>query len=114
MCIRDRQKVVPLTIKDTENLATDNTSDGSTLQDDSAMADGVNESETPSDEQEIALDETIPYPTHLLSCGLDNTIKLWDVKTGKCIRTQFGHVEGVWDIAADNFRICLLYTSRCV
>ena len=99
------QKVVPLTIKDTENLATDNTSDGSTLQDDSAMADGVNESETPSDEQEIALDETIPYPTHLLSCGLDNTIKLWDVKTGKCIRTQFGHVEGVWDIAADNFRI---------
>ena len=69
------------------------------------MADGVGESDTPSDEQETVLDENIPYPTHLLSCGLDNTIKLWDVKTGKCIRTQFGHVEGVWDIAADNFRI---------
>ncbi|AJR45255.1 AHL_G0026910.mRNA.1.CDS.1 [Saccharomyces cerevisiae] len=99
------QKIIPLTIKDVENLATDNTSDGSSLQDDSIMADGVGESDTPSDEQETVLDENIPYPTHLLSCGLDNTIKLWDVKTGKCIRTQFGHVEGVWDIAADNFRI---------
>ena len=44
-------------------------------------------------------------PTHLLTASLDNTIKLWDVKTGKCIRTQFGHIEGVWSIAADTFRI---------
>ncbi|AMD20003.1 HCL148Wp [Eremothecium sinecaudum] len=50
-------------------------------------------------------DSSLPYPTHLLSCSLDNTIKLWDVRSGKCIRTQFGHVEGIWDIAADNFRI---------
>lgn len=96
------QKIIPLTIKDAENLATDNTSS----QNDQAMASDPNASETPSSEQEAAtLDETIPYPTHLLSCGLDNTIKLWEVRTGKCIRTQFGHVEGVWDIAADNFRI---------
>ena len=99
------QKIIPLTIKDVENLATDNTSDGSSPQDDPTMTDGADESDTPSNEQETVLDENIPYPTHLLSCGLDNTIKLWDVKTGKCIRTQFGHVEGVWDIAADNFRI---------
>ncbi|CAE6495136.1 unnamed protein product [Saccharomyces cerevisiae] len=99
------QKIIPLTIKDVENLATDNTSDGSSSQDDPTMTDGADESDTPSNEQETVLDENIPYPTHLLSCGLDNTIKLWDVKTGKCIRTQFGHVEGVWDIAADNFRI---------
>ncbi|CAI4396895.1 BDH_1b_G0027030.mRNA.1.CDS.1 [Saccharomyces cerevisiae] len=98
-------KIIPLTIKDVENLATDNTSDGSSPQDDPTMTDGADESDTPSNEQETVLDENIPYPTHLLSCGLDNTIKLWDVKTGKCIRTQFGHVEGVWDIAADNFRI---------
>lgn len=45
------------------------------------------------------------YPTHLLTSSLDNTIKLWDVKTGKCIRTQFGHIEGVWSISADTFRI---------
>ncbi|CAI4388039.1 CEQ_1a_G0025430.mRNA.1.CDS.1 [Saccharomyces cerevisiae] len=99
------QKIIPLTIKDVENLATDNTSDGSSPQDGPTMTDGADESDTPSNEQETVLDENIPYPTHLLSCGLDNTIKLWDVKTGKCIRTQFGHVEGVWDIAADNFRI---------
>ncbi|AJR36910.1 CFF_HP2_G0023970.mRNA.1.CDS.1 [Saccharomyces cerevisiae] len=99
------QKIIPLTIKDVENLATDNTSDGSSPRDDPTMTDGADESDTPSNEQETVLDENIPYPTHLLSCGLDNTIKLWDVKTGKCIRTQFGHVEGVWDIAADNFRI---------
>lgn len=45
------------------------------------------------------------FPTHLLTSSLDNTIKLWDVKTGKCIRTQFGHIEGVWSISADTFRI---------
>lgn len=45
------------------------------------------------------------YPTHLITSSLDNTIKIWDVKTGKCIRTQFGHIEGVWSISADNFRI---------
>lgn len=47
----------------------------------------------------------IKYPTHIVSCSLDSTIKIWDVKTGKCIRTQFGHVGGVWDIECDNFRI---------
>ncbi|KAG7799875.1 hypothetical protein KL929_000791 [Ogataea haglerorum] len=44
-------------------------------------------------------------PSHLLTASLDNTIKLWDLKTGKCVRTQFGHIEGVWSIAADTFRI---------
>lgn len=44
-------------------------------------------------------------PTHLLSASLDNNIKLWDIPTGRCVRTLFGHVEGVWTIAADTFRI---------
>jgi len=44
-------------------------------------------------------------PTHLLTASLDNTIKVWDIRTGKCARTLFGHIEGVWSIAADNFRI---------
>lgn len=52
---------------------------------------------------ELSLD--VQYPTHLLTCSLDNTIKLWDVRTGRCIRTQFGHIEGVWSISADTFRI---------
>lgn len=51
------------------------------------------------------LPEGQDYPTHLLTSSLDNTIKLWDVKTGKCVRTQFGHIEGVWSISADIFRI---------
>lgn len=45
------------------------------------------------------------YPTHMLTGSLDNTIKLWDLKTGKCVRTLFGHAEGVWSIAADHFRV---------
>lgn len=45
------------------------------------------------------------YPTHILTASLDNTIRLLDVKTGKCVRPLFGHVEGVWSIAADTFRV---------
>lgn len=44
-------------------------------------------------------------PTHILSASLDSTIKLWDVNTGRCVRTSFGHIEGIWGIAADNFRV---------
>lgn len=85
------QKVIPLTIIDAENL----------IVDDKAEDDG----QPAEPEGEDTLKEDLPYPTHLLSCSLDNTIKLWDVRKGRCVRTQFGHVEGVWDIAADNFRI---------
>lgn len=41
----------------------------------------------------------------IISGSLDNTIKLWDMITGKCIRTLFGHVEGVWSLAYDTLRI---------
>ncbi|VVT47315.1 uncharacterized protein SAPINGB_P001650 [Magnusiomyces paraingens] len=44
-------------------------------------------------------------PTHILSASLDSTIKMWDVNTGACVRTFFGHIEGIWGIAADNFRV---------
>lgn len=44
-------------------------------------------------------------PTHILTASLDNTIRLLDVRTGKCVRPLFGHVEGVWSIAADTFRV---------
>jgi F-box and WD-40 domain protein MET30 len=41
----------------------------------------------------------------LISGSLDNTIKTWDVSTGKAVKTLFGHIEGVWSVAADNMRL---------
>ncbi|CDO96588.1 unnamed protein product [Kluyveromyces dobzhanskii CBS 2104] len=90
------QKVIPLTIKDIENLVVDRKIEKIT---------NAEQEESAADDCTGIMDPELKYPTHLLSCSLDNTIKLWEVSSGKCIRTQFGHVEGVWDIAADNFRI---------
>ena len=44
-------------------------------------------------------------PRYMLTSALDSTIRLWNVHTGKCIRKFFGHVEGVWTVAADALRI---------
>ncbi|CAO3667240.1 unnamed protein product [Rhizopus stolonifer] len=41
----------------------------------------------------------------IISGSLDNTVKVWDMATGNCIRTLFGHVEGVWSLAYDTLRI---------
>ena len=41
----------------------------------------------------------------LISGSLDNTIKMWDINTGKAVRTFFGHIEGVWTVAADKMRL---------
>ncbi|KAF9584842.1 hypothetical protein BGW38_004958 [Lunasporangiospora selenospora] len=41
----------------------------------------------------------------IVTGGLDNTLKIWDVETGECINTLFGHVEGVWSLAFDKLRI---------
>ncbi|KAF8510226.1 WD40 repeat-like protein [Hysterangium stoloniferum] len=45
-------------------------------------------------------------PTPILVSGsLDNTIKVWDIETGKTLKTLFGHIEGVWTIACDKLRL---------
>ncbi|KAF8430118.1 E3 ubiquitin ligase complex SCF subunit sconB [Tirmania nivea] len=44
-------------------------------------------------------------PRYILTAALDSTVKLWDVETGRCIRTLFGHVEGIWALAADTLRV---------
>jgi F-box/WD-40 domain protein MET30 len=44
-------------------------------------------------------------PRYMLTGALDSTVRLWDVATGKCIKTMFGHVEGVWAVAADTLRV---------
>lgn len=47
-----------------------------------------------------------PRPSrYMMTAGLDSTIRLWDVYTGHCIKTSFGHVEGVWALAADSLRV---------
>ncbi|KAI9672672.1 MAG: hypothetical protein M1831_000107 [Alyxoria varia] len=44
-------------------------------------------------------------PRFMLTGGLDATIRLWDVHRGICVRTFFGHLEGIWGLAADTLRI---------
>ncbi|KAG0352920.1 hypothetical protein BG005_007705 [Podila minutissima] len=41
----------------------------------------------------------------VITGGLDNTLKIWNVETGECMNTLFGHVEGVWSLAFDKLRI---------
>lgn len=72
----------------------------------------------PYDEQRAA------PPRYMLTGALDNTIRLWDVHapgsipvsadaaeqarpatTTACVRTFFGHVEGIWALAADHLRL---------
>ncbi|KAI9890168.1 MAG: hypothetical protein M1814_004450 [Vezdaea aestivalis] len=43
-------------------------------------------------------------PRYILTSALDSTIRLWDTQTGACLRTFFGHIEGVWGLAADTLR----------
>ncbi|KAF2086356.1 putative E3 ubiquitin ligase complex SCF subunit sconB [Saccharata proteae CBS 121410] len=44
-------------------------------------------------------------PRYIVTGALDGTIRLWCVASGRCLRTFFGHVEGVWALAADTLRI---------
>jgi F-box/WD-40 domain protein MET30 len=53
-------------------------------------------------------------PEYIMTASLDNTLRLWHVPTGRCLRTFFGHVEGVWAIAADNLRVASGSQDRTV
>ncbi|KAF8266622.1 WD40-repeat-containing domain protein [Lactarius quietus] len=41
----------------------------------------------------------------LVSGSLDNSVKLWDIDTGKVVRTLFGHIEGVWAVGCNKIRL---------
>lgn len=44
-------------------------------------------------------------PRYMVTSALDSTIRLWETTSGRCLRTFFGHLEGVWALAADTLRI---------
>lgn len=44
-------------------------------------------------------------PRYMLTAALDSTLRLWEVETGRCLRTFFGHIEGVWALSADTLRM---------
>ena len=44
-------------------------------------------------------------PRYMLTSALDSTIRLWETASGRCLHTYFGHLEGVWALAADTLRI---------
>jgi len=58
----------------------------------------------PTTDPEVKVVEKRKKPM-LVSGSLDNTIKLWDIETGKTTRTFFGHIEGVWSVASDKLRL---------
>jgi F-box/WD-40 domain protein MET30 len=41
----------------------------------------------------------------MITGSLDNNVRLWDVMTGRCLKTFFGHVEGIWALAGDTLRV---------
>ncbi|KAF2834561.1 F-box/WD repeat-containing protein pof1 [Patellaria atrata CBS 101060] len=45
-----------------------------------------------------------PPPRYILTGSLDACIRLWDVQSALPIRSFFGHLEGVWALAADTLR----------
>lgn len=107
------QQVIPLVYKDVFEVDEVEAGDrpcvrtlrGELVVLDAEVAGSVHGGDAEADPNLVPLLRDKKYPTHILTLLLDNTIKLWDVASGKCIRTQFGHFEGVWLIAADSFRI---------
>ncbi|KAF2197374.1 F-box/WD repeat-containing protein pof1 [Delitschia confertaspora ATCC 74209] len=49
-------------------------------------------------------DRPVP-PSYMLTGSLDGTICLWHIPSGRCIHRFFGHVEGIWALAADTLRL---------
>ncbi|KAJ2319158.1 ubiquitin-binding SDF ubiquitin ligase complex subunit met30 [Coemansia sp. RSA 2704] len=42
---------------------------------------------------------------YMITGSLDSTMRVWDIDTGECLSTIFGHVEGIWSMAFDALRI---------
>ncbi|KAI9300056.1 WD40-repeat-containing domain protein [Cunninghamella echinulata] len=55
--------------------------------------------------QHLQQQKTLIYSPFILSCSNDHTIRLWNIHTGQCINTFFGHMDQVTCIACDDLRI---------
>ncbi|KAJ5908800.1 E3 ubiquitin ligase complex SCF subunit sconB [Penicillium taxi] len=53
-------------------------------------------------------------PRYIMTSGVDATIRLWETNTGRCLRTFFGHLEGIWALSADTLRIATGGLDRMV
>ncbi|KAF2680459.1 WD40 repeat-like protein [Lentithecium fluviatile CBS 122367] len=61
---------------------------------------------TSNSEPLFPLDPSRPSPPNYMFTGsLDGTIRLWHVPSGRCVHRFFGHIEGVWSLAADSLRL---------
>ncbi|CAO3635951.1 unnamed protein product [Cunninghamella blakesleeana] len=45
------------------------------------------------------------YSPFILSCSNDHTIRLWNIHSGQCMNTLFGHMDHVTCMACDDLRI---------
>ncbi|KAJ1798251.1 ubiquitin-binding SDF ubiquitin ligase complex subunit met30 [Coemansia sp. RSA 2399] len=46
-----------------------------------------------------------PTRPFMITGSLDSTMRVWDIETGECLDTIFGHVEGIWSMTFDALRI---------
>ncbi|KAJ2522274.1 ubiquitin-binding SDF ubiquitin ligase complex subunit met30 [Coemansia sp. RSA 1939] len=46
-----------------------------------------------------------PARPFMITGSLDSTMRVWDIDTGECLDTIFGHVEGIWSMTFDALRI---------
>ncbi|KAJ5108126.1 E3 ubiquitin ligase complex SCF subunit sconB [Penicillium angulare] len=53
-------------------------------------------------------------PQYVITSGIDATIRLWETNSGRCLRTFFGHLEGIWALSGDTLRIASGGSDRMV
>ncbi|KAH8712014.1 F-box/WD repeat-containing protein pof1 [Phaeosphaeriaceae sp. PMI808] len=88
--------------------ANNDTSDTASLASDNADAEilQLSLSSSPQDSSFFPDDPNRPNPpSYMLTGSLDGTIRLWHVPSGRCVHRFFGHVEGIWSLAADSLRL---------
>ncbi|KAF8744095.1 WD40 repeat-like protein, partial [Rhizoctonia solani] len=66
-----------------------------------------------SEKEKTQEEKSGPQPV-LISGSLDNTIRMWDVETGKARKTLFGHIEGVWSVQSDKLRVVSASHDRTI